>query len=120
MASNLWRRQRGRRLGGTAVCRRQQDGPAISAASNAMSLGPKIMIGISRLGNRIVLLTQIAIGIGENNVTHRLVVFDVAGATAEVAVESLSDRGVECGALDRCFRQPFQQHLAFVQKARVQ
>ena len=44
---------------------------------------------------------EIAVRIGEDHVAHRLVIFDVAGAAAEMAVERLGDRLVEVGPRHR-------------------
>src|SRR5450432_1423983 len=61
---------------------------------------------------------KIALGISEDHIPHRLVIFDVAGTAAEVAVERVSDGGLQFRALDRLFRQTFQQYLGLVQEAR--
>jgi len=60
---------------------------------------------------------QIALGIGEDHVADRLVIFDVAGAAADVSVERLSNRLFERGTRHRFFRQTLQQDLGFVQEA---
>src|SRR5258705_13291856 len=45
-------------------------------------------------------------------------IFDVAGATADMAVERLSDGFLKLGTCHRLFRQTLKQNLALVQKAR--
>ena len=60
---------------------------------------------------------EIAFGVGQDHVAHGLVIFDVAGAAAEVAVERLGDQAFEAVARHRRFRQPLEQDLALVQEA---
>src|SRR5260370_4386746 len=62
-------------------------------------------------------LNQITFRIGENHVTHGLVVFDVAGTAADVPVERLRDRVLKLGTRHLLFRQPLEQHLGLVQEA---
>jgi hypothetical protein len=45
-------------------------------------------------------------------------IFDVAGATAEMAVERLGNGLLKVGARHAPLRQPFEQHLSFVEKTR--
>src|SRR5712671_4746687 len=73
-----------------------------------MSLGPRV---------RSLVRHQIAFGIREDHVTYRLVILDVAGATAEVAIERLGNRSFEIGARHRLLRETLQQDLALVQEA---
>jgi len=61
---------------------------------------------------------RIAVWIGQNHVAHGLVIFDVAGATAQVSVERLGDGLLEVGPRHWIARQTREQHLAFVQKTR--
>ena len=63
------------------------------------------------------LLDEIACGIGQDHVTHGLVIFDVAGAAAQVAVERLGDGLLEIGARHTLLRQALEQNLALVQEA---
>src|SRR5437763_16929614 len=62
------------------------------------------------------LLDQVALRIGENDVAHGLVIFDVVGAAAKVAIERPSNGFFEIGARDRLFRQPLQQDLSLIQE----
>ena len=61
---------------------------------------------------------EIACRIGQDHVAHGLVIFDVAGAAAQVAVERLGNGLLEIGARHRLLRQTLQQNLALVQEAR--
>ena len=61
--------------------------------------------------------SEIAHRIGQDHVPHGLVVFDVASAAAEVAVQRLGDGLLEIGARDRRLRQALEQDLALVEKA---
>src|SRR6266436_2880953 len=63
-------------------------------------------------------LQEVAIRIGQDHVPHGLMIFDVAGATADMAVERLSDGFLKLGTCHRLFRQTLKQNLALVQKAR--
>ena len=45
-------------------------------------------------------------------------IFDVAGAAGEMAVKRLGDGFLDVGARHALLRQPFEQHLNFVEKAR--
>ena len=56
--------------------------------------------------------------VGQNHVTHRLVIPDVTGAAAEVAIERLANGLFKVGARHTFFLQPLEQHLSFVEKAR--
>src|ERR1700733_1647805 len=90
----------------------------ISKANNAVRLAvclTEFMIDVSR--HQKIVLAQIALWIGQNHVAHSLVIFDIAGAAAEMAVKSFQDRLVEVGAWHLRFRQALQQYLAFVQKS---
>ena len=60
---------------------------------------------------------EIAFRVSQDHVAHRLVVFDIAGAAAEVTVERIGDGLLEFGAFHRCVGQTFQQDLALVQEA---
>src|SRR4051812_30379644 len=60
---------------------------------------------------------EIAFGVRQDHVAHGLMIFDIAGATAEVSVERFGDGLLELDACDRCLRQTLQQHLALVQEA---
>src|ERR1700730_5843287 len=60
---------------------------------------------------------EIAMRIGENYVAHSLVIFDITGAAAKMAVERFSDGPLELGARHRPFRQTLQQHLTLVQES---
>src|SRR6267142_7061511 len=73
-----------------------------------MSLGPRA---------RSLVRHQVAFGIREDHVMHGLMVLDIAGATAEVAIEGLGNRFFEIGARHRLLRQTLQQDLALVQEA---
>src|SRR5262249_39569302 len=55
--------------------------------------------------------------IGENHVAHGLMIFDVAGAAAEVTVERLGDGFLKLGARNAFLFQPLEQDLTFVKKA---
>src|SRR5215510_990821 len=61
---------------------------------------------------------EITSWIGQNHVAHGLVIFDVAGAAAQVSVECLGNGLLEFGPRHRIALQTLEQHLAFVQKAR--
>jgi hypothetical protein len=43
-------------------------------------------------------LDQVTLRIGKNHIAHRLMIFDVAGATAEMAVERLGNGILKIGA----------------------
>src|SRR6185436_6324855 len=73
-----------------------------------MSLSPRA----SSLARR-----EIAFGIGQDHITHGLVVFDVSGTAADVAVERLGDGSLKFGTLHRRPRQTLQQDLALVEEA---
>src|SRR5258708_7069086 len=60
---------------------------------------------------------EIALGICEDHVTNRLMIFDVAGAAADVSVERLSNGLFEFSPRHRRFGEALQQHLALVQEA---
>src|SRR5271168_823027 len=62
--------------------------------------------------------SQISRRIGYDHVTHRLMIFDVAGAAAEVTVEHPGYGLLEIRAGDRCLRQSLEQDLALVEKTR--
>ena len=67
---------------------------------------------------RSLVRREIAFGIGQDHIAHGLVIFDVAGAAADMAVERLGD------GVSRDRRAPpapspaLQQHLALVEEAR--
>ena len=63
-------------------------------------------------------LDKVALRIGQDHVAHRLVIFHIAGAAAEVAIKRLGDGLLEIGTQHAFLRQPFEQHLSFVEKAR--
>src|ERR1700736_6639796 len=69
------------------------------------------------LGARSIVGREIAFRIGQDHVPHRLMIFDVAGTAAEMAVERVGDGFLQLRALDRLFRQALQQHLGLVQEA---
>src|ERR1700676_2841771 len=69
------------------------------------------------LGARSLVGREIAFRIGQDHVPHRLVMFDVAGTAAQMAVERVGDGFFQFRTLDRCLRQTFQQHLGLVQEA---
>ena len=50
-------------------------------------------------------LDQVALRVGDDHGAHRLVIFDVAGTAAEMAVECLRDGLFEMGARHGLFRQ---------------
>src|SRR5271170_6143321 len=60
--------------------------------------------------------SEVARRIGQDHVAHRLVVFDVAGAAAEVAVQRQGDSLLEIRPRDRRLRQSLEQDLALVEK----
>src|SRR6516164_6382112 len=60
---------------------------------------------LSRPRTRSLARQQVTIGIGEDHVAHGLVIFDVPGATAEVAVERLGNRSLKLLARHRRLRQ---------------
>src|SRR5437588_13131111 len=60
---------------------------------------------------------KITLRIGEDHIAHRLMIFDVARATAEMAVQRLGDGFLKLGARHALSRQTFEQHLAFVEEA---
>src|SRR5262249_52740544 len=68
----------------------------------------------SLLGRR-----EIASRISKNHGTHRLVIFDVTGATAQMAIERLGDSLLEIRSRHRLLRQTFEQDLTLVQKTGV-
>src|SRR6516165_1642422 len=61
---------------------------------------------------------EITSWIGQNHGAHGLVIFDVAGAAAQVPVERLGNGLFEFGPRHRISLQTLEQHLAFVQKTR--
>ena len=61
-------------------------------------------------------LGQIASRIRQDHGAHGLVVFDVTGAAAQVAVERLGDGLIEVGPRDRLLRQTLEQNLPLVQE----
>src|SRR5215472_14722103 len=63
-------------------------------------------------------LNQIALRVAENHGAYCLVIFDVTGTAAEMAVEGLRDGFFEIGAQRGLFCQTLQQDLSLVQKAR--
>src|SRR6185295_790640 len=62
-------------------------------------------------------LDQVALRVGKNDVAHGLVIFDVPGAAAQMAVERLGNGVFEIAARHRLFRQSLQQHLTLVEKS---
>src|SRR5829696_1733131 len=61
---------------------------------------------------------EIAFGIRQDHIPHGLVVFDVAGAAADMAIERFSDGVFEIGALHGRLGQALQQNLPFIEEAR--
>ena len=85
----------------------------VSWLGHARRCSTRGIIATSAIGLR----DEIASRIGQDHVTHRLVIFDVAGATAQVAVERLGNGLLEIRARHRLLRQTLQQNLALVQEA---
>jgi len=56
--------------------------------------------------------------IGQNHLAHRLVIFDVTGAAAEMTVERLGNGLFKICAGHAFSRQPLEQYLTLVEKAR--
>src|SRR5262245_5616594 len=80
-------------------------------ASSVIGLGaPLLSPGKSRGAKPAAFgsLDQVAIWIGENDGTHGLVIFDVAGTAAEMAVERLPDGFVEIAVGHALFCQALQ------------
>ena len=65
-----------------------------------------------------VVLDKVALRISQDYVADRLVIFDVACTAAEVTVQRFGDGLLEIGSGRALLRQPFEQHLSFVEKAR--
>src|SRR5262249_5740077 len=61
---------------------------------------------------------EITSWIGLNHGAHGRVIFDVAGAAAQVPVERLGNGLLEVGPRHRISLQTLEQHLAFVQETR--
>src|SRR4051812_3492580 len=61
---------------------------------------------------------EIASRVGQDHVAHRLVIFNVAGATAQMAVKRLDNGLLEVGTRHGIFCQALQQHLPLVQETR--
>src|ERR1700719_1029116 len=66
----------------------------------------------------VLLCQQIPSWLRQDDVTDRLVIFDVAGAAAKVSIERLGNCFLEIRPRDRLLRQPLQQNLTSVQKTR--
>src|ERR1700722_3671361 len=63
-------------------------------------------------------LGQVALRIGQDHVADGLVIFDVAGATAQMAVERFENGFLELATRHRLQSQAFQQDLPLVQETR--
>src|SRR5690349_16198591 len=73
---------------------------------------------MARSPGRSLVRCEIAFGIRQDHIPHGLVVFDVAGAAAEVTVERFGDGAFEIGALHRRLGQALQQNLPLVEEPR--
>src|SRR6187431_1955694 len=67
---------------------------------------------------RSLVRCEIAFGIRQDHIPHRLMVFEVAGAAADMAIERFSDGVFEISALHGRLGQTLQQDLPLVEKAR--
>src|SRR5215216_3887637 len=71
-----------------------------------------------RSPGRSLVRCEIAFGIRQDHIPHGLVVFDVTGAAAEMAIERFGDGVFEISALHGRLGQTLQQDLPLIEEAR--
>src|ERR1700682_4053638 len=61
---------------------------------------------------------EIALGIRKDHIAYGFMIFDIAGATADVPIERFRNRVLEFGAFHRRLCQTLEQDLPLVQETR--